>query len=402
MAKTISLRKRAVSLLLWSIVPAAFIGPGTVATCSKAGASFGLALLWALLFSILATLVLQEAAARITLASGKSLGGIISIKYAGAKSKWIKRLLFGAVAFGCAAYQAGNILGAVSGLLLLSDLPQAVLVGALGLVAAALLWTGSIKTIARFLALVVFFMGLVFMAVALRSPVSIGEMMAGAFVPSIPGGSELLVIGLVGTTVVPYNLFLASGLSKGQGMAEMRWGLGLAVLVGGVVSVAILSVGLQVEGEFSFAALAGALTNGLGAWAKALFGFGLFAAGASSSVTAPLAAAITGQTIFGGNDEKWSANSKNFRLVWGIVLGIGLLFGLLGLKPIPAIITAQAINGLLLPIVAIFLLIAVNDKNILPKKYVNRMGWNLLMGAVVLVVAALGVYNLWRVLFLNG
>ena len=162
MAKTTSLRKRVTSLLLWSIVPAAFIGPGTVATCSKAGASFGLALLWALLFSILATLILQEAAARITLASGKSLGQIISIKYAGAKAKWIKRLLFGAVAFGCTAYQAGNILGAVSGLLLLYDLPQAVLVGALGLVAVSLLWTGNIKTIARFLALVVFFMGLVF------------------------------------------------------------------------------------------------------------------------------------------------------------------------------------------------------------------------------------------------
>ena len=236
-----------------------------------------------------------------------------------------------------------------------------------------------------------------FFAVALQAPVSIGEIAASAFVPSIPGGSELLVIGLVGTTVVPYNLFLASGLSKGQNMTEMRWGLGLAVLIGGLVSVAILLVGLQVEGEFSFAALAGALTNGLGDWAKALFGFGLFAAGASSSVTAPLAAAITGQTIFGGNNKNWSPKSKNFRLVWGIVLGIGLLFGLLGLKPIPAIITAQAINGLLLPIVAIFLLIAVNDKNILPKKYVNKMGWNVLTGVVVLVVAALGLYNLWRV-----
>lgn len=396
MAKIISLRKRGLSLLLWSIVPAAFIGPGTVTTCSKAGASFGLGLLWALFFSLVATLILQEAAARITLASGKSLGEIISQKYSGQRANWAKGLLFGAVAFGCAAYQAGNILGAVSGLLLLSDLPQWVLVAALGGLAFGLLWQGSVRLIANVLALVVFSMGLLFFAVALQAPPGAAEV-AVALVPSLPAGSELLVIGLVGTTVVPYNLFLASGLAKGQALGEMRWGLGLAVLVGGFVSVAILLVGTQVQGDFSFENLAAALTAGLGDWAKYLFGFGLFAAGASSSVTAPLAAAITGQTIFGNEKNDWDSRSRNFRLVWGTVLGVGLLFGLSGATPIPVIIAAQAINGVLLPLVAIVLLLAVNDSQVLPKKYVNGMLWNLVTGAVVLIVAGLGAWNLWRV-----
>ena len=66
--------KGSAGLLLWSIIPAAFIGPGTVTTCSKAGASFGLALVWALTFSIIATMVLQEAAARITIAPAKHWG----------------------------------------------------------------------------------------------------------------------------------------------------------------------------------------------------------------------------------------------------------------------------------------------------------------------------------------
>lgn len=397
MSKFISLRKRGLSLLLWSIIPAAFIGPGTVTTCSKAGASFGLSLLWALLFSLIATLILQEAAARITLASGKNLGEIISQKYRGKKAAWVKTLLFGAVAFGCAAYQAGNILGAVSGLQLLFGVPQWLLVAGLGLVAFSLLWLGSVRVIANVLAVVVFFMGLTFFAVALRATFGMEEVLSGAFVPSLPEGSELLVIGLVGTTVVPYNLFLATGLGKGQGISDMRWGLGLAVLIGGLVSVAILLVGTQVQGEFSFASLAAALTAGLGDWAKYLFGFGLFAAGASSSVTAPLAAAITGQTIFGNEKNDWKSRSTNFRLVWSIVLGVGLLFGLLGVKPIPAIIGAQAINGILLPLVAIFLLLAVNDRQILPKKHVNGMAWNVVTGAVVLVVTGLGLWNLWRV-----
>jgi len=399
MPKLIALKKGGLSLLLWSVIPAAFIGPGTVTTCSKAGAGFGLALLWALTFSMFATLILQEAAARITVASGKSLGEIIALKYRGRHTGWLKRMLFGAVAFGCAAYQAGNILGAVSGLRLLFDVPQAVLVAALGLAAAALLWLGSIRSIANSLAAVVFLMGAAFLVVAFQSDIAPSEILSGALTPSIPENSELLLIGLIGTTVVPYNLFLASGLSKGQHIGEMRWGVGLAVLIGGIISMAILLAGTQVEGEFSFQTLANALTNGLGPWAEALFGIGLFAAGASSSVTAPLAAAITGQAIFGKNDEKWQARSKEFRSVWAAVLLTGLAFGLSDIKPVPAIIAAQAINGILLPVVAVFLLLAVNDRQLLPEKFVNKFGWNVVMGVVVAMAALLGVYNIWRAVF---
>ena len=382
--------------MLWSIIPAAFIGPGTVITCSKAGAGFGLSLLWALTFSTFATLILQEAAARITVASGKSLGEIIALKYKSRNANWLKVMLFGAVAFGCAAYQAGNILGAVSGLKLLFDVPQAVLVTALGLVAVALLWLGSIRAIANILAGVVFLMGIAFLVVALQAKATPSEVLAGAITPTFPENSELILIGLIGTTVVPYNLFLASGLGKGQSVSEMRWGVGLAVLIGGIISMAILLTGTQVEGEFSFQTLSQALTSGLGPWAEVLFGIGLFAAGASSSVTAPLAAAITGQAIFGKNDEKWSPRSKQFRAVWAVVLFTGLAFGLSDVKPIPAIITAQAINGVLLPVVAVFLLLAVNDRRLLPEKFVNKPGWNVVMGIVVLVAALLGFYNLWR------
>jgi manganese transport protein len=398
MPKFIALKKGGLSLLLWSVIPAAFIGPGTVTTCSKAGAGFGLSLLWALTFSTLATFILQEAAARITVASGKSLGEIIALKYRGRNANWLKMMLFGAVAFGCAAYQAGNILGAVSGLMLLTDVPQAVLVTGLGLLAAALLWLGSIRAIANVLAGVVFLMGIAFLVVAFQANAAPAEMLAGAVMPAFPDNSELLIIGLVGTTVVPYNLFLASGLSKGQSISEMRWGVGLAVLIGGLISMAILLTGTQVPGEFSFQNLSQALANGLGPWAEALFGIGLFAAGASSSVTAPLAAAITGQTIFGKNDEKWSHRSKPFRVVWAVVLFTGLAFGLTDVKPIPAIIAAQAINGVLLPVVAVFLLLAVNDRRLLPGKFVNKTGWNVVMGIVVLAAAGLGLYNLWRAL----
>lgn len=385
--------------MLWSIIPAAFIGPGTVTTCSKAGAGFGLQLLWALTFSAIATIVLQESAARITLASGKSLGEIIVLKYEGRKAVFIRWFLFGAVAFGCAAYQAGNILGAVSGLALLFNLPHTVLTLACGATAAFLLWKGSVRLIANALALIVFTMGMAFVALAILTPGDAGLFVKNALLPAFPEGSALLVIGLVGTTVVPYNLFLAGGLSKGQDVAEMRWGIGLAVLIGGVISMAILVAGTQIEGDFSFQAMAAVLQKMLGKQADVLFAFGLFAAGLSSAVTAPLAAAIAGQSLLGNNDERWQPKSQYFRAVWAIVLATGLLFGLLNVKPIPAIIAAQAVNGVLLPFVAVFLLLAVNDRRVLPEKYVNATAWNVVMGLVVAVVTGLGVYNFWKAIF---
>lgn len=398
MPKLISLRKGGFSLLLWSVIPAAFIGPGTVTTCSKAGAGYGLSLLWALTFSTFATIILQEAAARITIASGKTLGEIIALKYQKQNARWLKRILFAAVVFGCAAYQAGNILGAVSGLTLLFNVPQTVLTGGLGLVAAALLWSGSLRVITHVMAVIVFFMGIAFVNVALKTPAQPAEVMAAIVTPSFPPGSELLIIGLVGTTVVPYNLFLASGLSKGQGTNEMRWGLGLAVVIGGLISMAILLTGMQIQGNFSFQSLSETLSGNLGPWAKGLFGLGLFAAGASSSITAPLAAAITGQAVFGEKGSSWTTKSVPFRLVWAVVLFTGLAFGISGVKPIPAIIAAQAINGLLLPGIAIFLMLAVNDRKLLTEKYVNKTGWNILTGLVVVVVTMLGIYNVWKAL----
>ena len=120
MPKALSFRRGLMSVLFWSVIAAAFVGPGTVTTASKSGATFQLDLLWALVFSLFATILLQEAAARITIASGKSLGEIIALKYTGRNDQKIKWLLFLAVAIGCGAYQAGNMLGALSGIALFS------------------------------------------------------------------------------------------------------------------------------------------------------------------------------------------------------------------------------------------------------------------------------------------
>ena len=394
MTKQISLKQGILSVLFWSIISAAFIGPGTVTTAAKAGAGFGYQLLWALLFSTIGTIILQEAAARITIASGKSLGEIIAEKYK-EKGYWVKLLLFVAIAFGCAAYQAGNMLGAISGIKLLGDVPVKMLTIILGVICAGLLWLGNFKIIAHFLGMVVAFMGAAFIYVAGFSDFSTLQF-SDAVLPSLPEGSTLLAIGLVGTTIVPYNLFLASGISKGQAIGEMRLGLGLAVLIGGIISMAILFTGTQIQGAFSFEALATAVGSKTGQWGAMLFSLGLFAAGMSSSITSPLAAAVTARSMFSEDGGDWGVKSRNFRLVWGVILLVGLLFGVSGIKPVPAIIMAQALNGALLPIVAGFLFLIVNDKTVLPDAYRNKPIANIFMLLVVTLSSFLGINNILK------
>lgn len=216
----------------------------------------------------------------------------------------------------------------------------------------------------------------------------------------MPAGMEsgLLVLGLVGTTVVPYNLFLGSGISdKSQSIQEMRFGLSVAVVLGGIISMAVLVVGSVVQGEFSFQALAEVLDSRIGSWATYLLALGLFAAGFSSLITAPLASALTAQGLFGDENqpERWAVNSRNFRLIWGFVLISGVSFGLAGFKPIPVIIAAQALNGLLLPFISVFLLMVTNDPKILGKN-INGMLSNVLLSVVVWISFILGLINIFK------
>ena len=148
-----------------------------------------------------------------------------------------------------------------------------------------------------------------------------------------------------------------------------------------------------VVGEFGFDTLTQVLTLELGSWARTLFGAGLFAAGLSSAITAPLAAAVTARSLFSndGNDPHWGNRSWRFCAVWSGVLAVGVGFGLADVKPIPAILVAQALNGVLLPFVAVFLLVSVNDERLMGAQRVNGRWANRMMLPVVAVTFLLGV-----------
>jgi Mn2+/Fe2+ NRAMP family transporter len=392
--------RRLLSVILWSIIAGAFIGPGTVATAASAGSRFGLQLVWALVFSTFACVLLQEASARLTVESGLDLGQALRQRSGGGFSATAMLLLVvGAIIVGCAAYEAGNIVGAVVGLTRLTGVSAPVLTVFLGVASVALLWRGNPRSVARVFGALVAVMGVAFVVTAVGLGPDLGEILRGALVPRIPAGGGMLVLALVGTTVVPYNLFLGSGLAREQPLGEVRFGLVTAVVLGGLISIAVLVVGTAVAGEFSFDALAQVLGERLGSWAVAFFACGLFAAGFSSALSAPLAAAITARSLFSTGDQGtvlWRSAGWRFRSVWGGVLLTGLLFGITEVRPIPVILLAQALNGVLLPVVAVFLLIVVNERSLVGVDGVSGRSHTVLLAMVVMVTVLLGTSGVVR------
>ncbi len=392
------MKKRLLNILFWSILSAAFIGPGTITTAAKAGANFQFELLWALVFSTIACIVLQEAAARLSIVSSKSLGSAIAETFGNKKGGWtVFILIIGAIIIGSAAYQTGNLLGASEGILFFSSLSTSLIILALGILAGIALLYPSLQILARSLGFLVVLMGFAFITTAILVKPDLSALVSGSLIPQMPEGSGLLILGLIGTTVVPYNIFLGSGLTdKTQSIKEMRFGISVAILLGGITSMAVLIVGSSIHGEFTYAALAQTLAGKLGNWAVWFFGFGLFAAGFSSSITAPLASAITARDLFQHHDQKrWKQNGIYFKLIWGSVLVIGIGFGLAGFKPIPAIIAAQALNGLILPFISIFLWFAINNVKLMGINK-NSLFQNILFGSIVWVSLILGLWNILK------
>ena len=387
------------------LVTAAFIGPGSIATASAAGANFGFVLLWALLFSLLATMVLQEMAARLGLVTGEGLSQALRTTFNHpVVSRAAVLLVVAAIGLGNAAYEAGNISGAALGLQSLLPFSTSVCALLIGGLAALLLAGGGYKLLEPILIVLVLIMSMVFVLTMLMIDLDMGAMLSGLFKPSMPSGSALTVVALIGTTVVPYNLFLHAnivqekwrGTDTAQAIAESRGDTVISIGLGGLITLAVMSTSavafFNTGAQFSAASLATQLEPVLGSGANSFFAFGLMAAGLTSAITAPLAAAYA---VTGAMGWPTDFNDRRFKLIWMLVLALGTLFAALGTKPIAAIVFAQAANGILLPVTAIFLMFIMNRADLLGE-YRNRLTTNVLGATVVAIVTGLGLWNIVR------
>jgi NRAMP (natural resistance-associated macrophage protein)-like metal ion transporter len=385
------------------MVTAAFIGPGTVTVCTLAGVGHGYDLLWALLFSVLATMALQEMAARLGWVTQAGLGQAIRASADGWKRVLFFVIVISAIVIGNAAYEAGNIGGAVLGVEAISG-STILWPLAIGAVAFVALFIGRYRLIEKLMGALVLIMSICFVATAIVLRPDLGDLIGG-FVPRMPSDDSLLtVVGLVGTTVVPYNLFLhASSVSEkwkaDASLKDIRTETAFAIGVGGVISMAIVVVsaaalhgtGIEIR---SASDMAIQLEPLMGRWARIMMGLGLFAAGISSAITAPLAAAYAARELFG-----WAPglSRPGFRAVWMGILGVGVLFASVGIKPILVIRFAQIANGILLPVIAVFLVVLVNRDTVMGT-HRNHLWHNVAGIAVVLITCVLSFKALNAVL----
>jgi len=388
-----------------ALVAAAFIGPGTVTTCTLAGVQFGYELLWAVLISIIATIALQEMSARAGLVTGQGLAGLIKSSFPNPLlRKIILILIFSAIVVGNAAYEAGNLSGGVLGIQAVFSegfISSNIIVILLGILASIILFVGDYKMIERSLVILVIIMSLTFIITAVITKPNLIEIFKGLFTFQNPKGSLLVVLGLVGTTVVPYNLFLHASLvqRKWKGpddLPKMRFDTGFSIILGGLVSLSVILCAIPLMGqEISNAGdLAKGLSPLLGDFSKYFLGIGLFAAGLTSAITAPLAAAFVAAGCFDWDDD---LKSNKFRAVWFLIIVLGVSFSLFNIKPIQIIQFAQIANGILLPVIAGILLWVMNKSDILGK-YKNDLLQNLIGMAVFLFACFLGGKGLFKVL----
>jgi len=390
------------------LIAAAFIGPGTVTVCTLAGANFGFSLIWALALSIIATVILQEISGRIGIVTGSDLSTLLRNQTGSPIFRMFSMVLvLLAIVLGNAAYESGNISGANLGLEFYWKAPTLDFLGLqlqlgnflLGLIAFILLWTGSYKALERVLVALVILMSIAFSITAILTKPDISLLLSG-FVPKWNTAEIPTLVALIGTTVVPYNLFLYASLvnkrwKKQTDLPMMRRDIAVSVILGGVVSMAILIVGAaNTSTEITSAIdVSKGLESVFGSFAGYMMGFGLLAAGLTSSITAPLAAGFVICGIMGWDQE---IKSKSMRISMGVIVGLGLLFSSFGIKPIQLITLAQLANGILLPVISGWIIWIAVQNTVLGKNKNTPLATGI-AGFIWLITLVLGLKSVGTV-----
>ena len=373
-----------------ALIAAAFIGPGTVTVCSIAGNSFGYSLLWAILTSLIFALILQEMSIRVGIISKKGLTELIKNEI---KNSYLKNILlvliFTAIIIGNTAYEAGNISGAILGMESLTgnlaynfrDFNINLLSLIIGSLAFLILFIGNYRLLEQILISIVVIMSFSFIISAIITKPDINKIIEGFIKLKTPQNSFLTILGLIGTTVVPYNIFLHSSLvkkkwNKPKDLKIAKIDLLIAIIMGGLISISIIitSASISSTSISNAADLALSLAPIYGSFSKFLISLGMISAGLTSAITAPLAASFVACGCFG-----WRADLKSlkFRSIWIIILIIGTIISSTGIKLILIIQFAQIANAILLPIIIFILYYVMNDKKIFGS-YSNSFFQNLI------------------------
>ena len=370
-----------------AMVAAAFIGPGTLTTATAIGASNGISLAWTILLALIATLVLQELAVRSSLSTQRDLA-VLARDFGGAQwGRWlIAPLIVAAIGVGNAAYQSGNLSGAAIGLTrFLPDQFTHVVLG-ISLIAAGLIMTNRYRWLERVLVALVLLMALLFVGLSLSLLPELFTLSPRRLIPSFRPQDGLLVLALIGTTSTCYMLGENGGVPRPT-RSRARWDP--AISVGAAITVAIMVVAAVLlkapADQPVLDALIHQVENRLPGVGGAMIAIGLFSAGLSSALAAPVAA---GWAVCGALNLPTDEHSKPFKTVVLGVLAVGAMLSVLASRPQALIVTAQATNAVLLPVVAMILLFIANSQ-LVPAPWRNGRIANIVALLIIVLVVLL-------------
>jgi len=385
------------------IIVGSFLGPGTITTATRTGATFGYSVLWAVVFSVIATIVLQEMSARLGIITQKGLSE--NILYIFRENKILRTITIffvgGAITLGGIAYMSGDLLGTSLGISNMTGIPTNYIAPFIGLIILGLLIFGNIKWLEKILGVLVATMVTVFVITMIVVKPDLAEMAKG-LIPTIPEGALLNVVALIGTTIVPYNLFIhcsnaRDNWKKPEELVLSKWDTYFSIIVGGIITIAVLVTAATVMRGMtvnSAADMAIQLEPLLGKFANPFMSVGLFAAGFSSAVITPLGVSYVLAGLLGWKQDK---SDKRFFYTNIAILLLGIFGAATGFNPLTIIILAQALNGIFLPVIVIFLVYITTSKKVLGE-YSNSKFAIFLGVAISLITLVIGFQSVIAVI----
>ena len=378
--------------------------PGGILTYSQAGAKFGYGLLWTLIPTTIALIVVQEMAARMGAVTGKGLSDLIREEF-GLRATFFTMIVLGLADLGNIAAEFAGVASAV-GIFGVSKYFAVPL-------AAALVWGVVVRGTYTVVERVMLVFSMAYFAYPVSAFLSRPEWhlaVRHTILPEVNSSSEYLamIIGLVGTTITPWMQFYlqASIVEKGITTRQYRWSR-LDVILGCIITdvvaffiVVACAATLHVKGirEIADAADAAvALAPLVGRFASLLFAVGLLNAALLSAAILPLATAYNvaeGLGLESGVNKRFSEAPAFYWLYTSlIVIGAGFVL-IPRLRLMRVIMVSQVANGILLPFVLFFMLKLINRRDLMGT-YVNSRMANAVAWSTSIVMVALTVALVW-------
>ena len=390
------------------LITVGFIDPGNWASNLAAGADFGYLLLWMVTLSTIMLILLQHNAAHLGIVTGLCLSEAAT-KYL---PKWLSRPVLSTAMMASIATALAEILGGAIALDLLFDVPLVLGSIITAVFCAVLLKTNSYPKMEKIIIAFVSIIGFSFLVELNLVPIEWNSAMSGWVTPSLPEGSIIIIMSVLGAVIMPHNLFLHSEVIQSR-----QWNLQDEAVIKKQLrfefldTIFSMGIGWAINSSMIIIAAAVFFTNNiqiddlsqatellrpiLGENAAIIFAIALLFAGISSTATCGIAGGSIFAGIFGED-----YNIKDYHSWHGVLLtyGIAVLIIMFVSDPFQGLIYSQMLLSMQLPITIILLMYLTSSRKVMGK-YANSLRLKIILGIIGAVVIGLNILLLYQMLF---